>query len=49
MMTNIDMEIITAVGNYVVGKGYPIGRGGKLPWHSKSDMKWFKETTEGNV
>lgn len=40
-------NIIVAVGNYVEGKGYPIGKNGKLPWHFKEDLKWFKETTIG--
>ena len=26
-----------------------IGKGGKLPWHYSSDMKFFKETTIGNA
>lgn len=43
------VTIIVAVGNYVNGKGYPIGRGGTTPWHNKKDLKWFKDTTTGNV
>ena len=26
-----------------------IGREGKLPWHYSADLKFFKETTSGNV
>lgn len=26
-----------------------IGKGGKLPWHYSSDMKFFRETTIGNA
>lgn len=43
------VSIIVAVGNYVDGYGYPIGRGGETPWHNKKDLKWFKDTTTGNV
>lgn len=43
------VTIIVAVGSYVDGKGYPIGRGGETPWHNKKDLKWFKDTTTGNV
>lgn len=41
-------NIIVAVGNYIPSKGYPIGKNGSLPWKSKADMKWFKETTIGH-
>lgn len=42
------VNIIVAVGNYIIGKGYPIGKNGKIPWHNEHDMKWFKETTMGH-
>lgn len=40
-----NINIIVAVGNYIPGKGYPIGKGGGLPWHSTSDLRWFKQKT----
>ena len=42
------ISIIVAVGNYVSGKGYPIGLNNTIPWHNSLDMKWFKETTNGH-
>lgn len=39
------ISIIVALGNYVPGKGYPIGSNNTIPWHNSSDLKWFKETT----
>lgn len=42
------INIIAAVGAYVPGKGCPIGKGGKMPWHNSADLKWFKETTMGH-
>ena len=41
--------IITAVGMADEQGRYPIGVGGKLPWHHKEDLKWFKETTMNHV
>lgn len=32
-----------------VDRNGAIGKGGKLPWHYSSDMKFFKETTTGNA
>jgi dihydrofolate reductase len=40
------MAIIAIVA---VDKNLAIGRGGKLPWHFSSDLKFFKETTTGNA
>jgi dihydrofolate reductase len=40
------MSIIAIVA---VAKNLAIGRGGKLPWHYSSDLKFFKETTTGNA
>ena len=42
------VSIIVAVGNYIVNKGYPIGRNGGIPWRNSLDLKWFKETTTGH-
>ena len=39
------INIIVAVGDYIPGKGYPIGKNGKLPWHNSNDLRWFKEMT----
>ena len=43
------LEIIVAVGNYIVDKGYPIGKDNKLPWKNSNDLKWFRQNTEGNI
>lgn len=37
------------IGIVAVAKNLAIGRGGKLPWHYSSDLKFFKETTTGNA
>jgi dihydrofolate reductase len=37
------------IGIVAVDRNGAIGRGGKLPWHYSSDMKFFKETTTGNA
>lgn len=37
------------VGIVAVSKNNAIGRGGKLPWHYSTDMKFFRETTTGNA
>ena len=42
------VNIIVAVGNYVSGKGFPIGKNGLMPWNNKKDLKWFKDTTTGH-
>lgn len=42
------VKIIVAWGQYVPGKGYPIGKGGKMPWHNAKDLAWFKEETTGH-
>ena len=42
------INIIVAVGNYEVGKGFPIGKNGNMPWHNKADLKWFKDMTTGH-
>ena len=36
------MAIIAIVA---IAQNYAIGKGGKLPWHYSSDLKFFKQTT----
>ena len=43
------VNIIVAVGNYYVDKGYAIGKNGGIPWSCPQDMKWFKDTTIGHA
>lgn len=40
------MSIIAIVA---VAKNMAIGRGGTLPWHYPSDLKFFREKTSGNA
>ena len=42
------VNIIVAVGNYVLDKGWPMGKNGAMPWNNKADLKWFKDTTTGH-
>lgn len=37
------------IGIAAVAKNGVIGKGGKLPWHYSSDMKFFKATTMGHA
>jgi dihydrofolate reductase len=37
------------IGIVAVDRNRAIGKGGKLPWHYSTDMKFFKETTTGNA
>ena len=37
------------IGIVAVDRNGAIGKGGKLPWHSSADMKFFKATTTGNT
>ena len=37
------------IGIAAVDREGAIGKGGKLPWHYSSDMKFFKETTTGHA
>jgi dihydrofolate reductase len=37
------------IGIAAVDRNNAIGKGGKLPWHYSSDMKFFRETTTGHA
>ncbi|MCA1590982.1 MAG: dihydrofolate reductase [Acidobacteria bacterium] len=37
------------IGIVAIAKNYAIGKDGKLPWHYSADLKFFKQTTTGNV
>lgn len=37
------------IGIVAVDRQNAIGKGGKLPWHYSSDMKFFRETTTGHA
>src|SRR5829696_3329058 len=37
------------IGIAAVARNGAIGKGGELPWHYSSDMKFFRETTTGHA
>src|SRR5215210_2783795 len=37
------------IGIVAIARNLAIGKDGKLPWHYSADLKFFKETTTGNV
>lgn len=37
------------IGIVAISTNFAIGRHGKLPWHYSADLKFFKQTTTGNV
>jgi dihydrofolate reductase len=37
------------IGIVAVAKDLAIGKDGRLPWHYSNDLKFFKQTTTGNV
>ena len=37
------------IGIVAIAKNFAIGKDGKLPWHYSADLKFFKETTIGNI
>lgn len=36
-------------GIVAIDRNFAIGKGGKLPWHYSADMRFFKQTTIGNM
>ncbi len=40
---------MSIIGIVAVDRNLAIGKGGRLPWHYSADMKFFKETTLGNM
>ncbi len=40
---------MSLVAIVAVAQNLAIGRDGKLPWHYKSDLRFFKQTTVGNA
>jgi len=36
-------------GIVAIDRNFAIGKGGKLPWHYSADMRFFKQTTVGNM
>ena len=40
---------MSIIGIIAVARNYAIGKGGTLPWHYSSDMKFFKQTTLDNA
>jgi len=37
------------IGIVAIAKNFAIGKDGKLPWHYPADLKYFKQTTTGNM
>lgn len=37
------------IGIVAIAENFAIGKNGKLPWHYSADLRFFKETTTGNV
>lgn len=37
------------IGIVAIAKDLAIGKDGKLPWHYPADLKFFKQTTTGNI
>ena len=40
---------MTVTGIVAVDRNLAIGKGGQLPWHYSSDLKFFRQQTTGNV
>jgi dihydrofolate reductase len=40
---------MSIIGIVAVDQNLAIGKGGRLPWHYSADMKFFKQTTIGNI
>lgn len=41
--------MVSAVGNHLGNKGYPIGINGRMPWTNSTDLKWFRQVTMGGT
>src|ERR1043166_7732601 len=42
-------SIMAIIGIVAIDRNFAIGKGGTLPWHYSADLKFFKQTTVGNV
>jgi dihydrofolate reductase len=40
---------MSIIGIVAIAENFAIGKDGKLPWHYPADLKFFKQTTSGNV
>jgi dihydrofolate reductase len=40
---------LAIIGIVAIDRNFAIGKGGRLPWHYSTDLKFFKKTTIGNA